>query len=306
MSLSSSPSKVFVHIGLPKTATTTLQYEFFPKFNNSNIVYVGLRTPRRQKQSLLFEYFDKAVRLGEDIEQANILLKSELQKRKSILVSDELCLVSHKEQGSWREKMARLHKLLSGCQHAILVTVREPAEASFSYYVQMYHNFRKVKTPFLSLVKDSEAMEIYHYGKLIHELERYFHRDCLHFIPFEKIINNDLGGFDMLFSYSKERKNDTLSSHRNFRPKDSKVVKRNYSRSLGSILDKFFPGTGALSLLPNPIKNKLMSVVKRLLGTQISKPFVIERPSDSEMQAIRQYLQDETAALKEFGVDYSN
>jgi len=70
MSLSSSPPKVFVHIGLLKTATTTLQHEFFPKFNNSKIVYIGLRTPRRQKQSLLFEHFDKAVRLGEDIEQA--------------------------------------------------------------------------------------------------------------------------------------------------------------------------------------------------------------------------------------------
>jgi len=149
-------------------------------------------------------------------------------------------------------------------------------------------------------------MEIFHYGKLIHELELYFNRDCLHFIPFEKIINNDLGGFDMLSSCSKERKNNTLRSHRNFRPKDSNVVKRDYSRNLGSILNKFFPSTGALSLLPDSMKNKLKPVIKNLYRLRINKSFVIERPSETDMQAVRQYLHNETAALKEFGVDYSN
>ena len=42
--------KLFVHIGLPKTATTTLQIEFFPELANGGIRYLGVFQPRSERE----------------------------------------------------------------------------------------------------------------------------------------------------------------------------------------------------------------------------------------------------------------
>jgi len=57
-------SEIYVHIELPKTATTTLQSHFYPKLPKDKVDSLGVHQPRGEKKEVLFDHFIQAVNGG--------------------------------------------------------------------------------------------------------------------------------------------------------------------------------------------------------------------------------------------------
>ena len=77
---------------------------------------------------------------------------------------------------TWRRKLANVAEFLARIDHRVLVTVRDPVEGMFSYYVELYHRFRSRGKSFEQVALYDEAMEIFHYDKLRKELDNLFPR----------------------------------------------------------------------------------------------------------------------------------
>lgn len=93
------PNRVYIHIGLPKTATTTLQLDYFPHVNNDKFQYLGVFQPRGQEvPDPLFTKVISAARLGNGLEEANQDLKERLNTgQRSIIISEEMLTVGSGE-----------------------------------------------------------------------------------------------------------------------------------------------------------------------------------------------------------------
>lgn len=188
------PDRVYVHIGLPKTATTTLQLDYFPHVNNDEYQYLGVFQPRGQEApDLLFTKVISAARSGGGLEEANRDLKERLNSgQRSIIISEEMLTVGNAEV-TWQEQLSNLSKILSGIDHRVLVTVREPVSAMFSFYVELYHRFQRKGKPFSELVLQDNDFAIYHYDTLLGVLSESFDPDRIHLQSFERLVKGDFG-----------------------------------------------------------------------------------------------------------------
>lgn len=180
--------RILVHIGLPKTATTTLQTQYFPTLTSGNSRYLGVLQPRERRQDELFRKLSNAVTVGLDIEGIHQELSRLLEAGVNIVVSEEMFTVSSSGGASWQMKLQRLASLLRGLDYAIMVTVREPVAGSFSYYVELESRYRPLGLGYVAAVKTDEAMQIFDYGKLLPALDGCFAPGRVFFKRFEDVI----------------------------------------------------------------------------------------------------------------------
>lgn len=168
--------KLIIHPGLPKTATTTLQFELFPAIVGSEWDYAGILQPRDTRdQNELFRAMYRAVVSGENIQSANSTLKSRLAER-PILISEEIFTASTVES-TWREKLDRLRQVTQGTDLSLLFTVREPRAAIFSNYVETIRNvYVGGNDPFSIETANEDRMAIYRYRTFFGVVEQLF--DC--------------------------------------------------------------------------------------------------------------------------------
>lgn len=188
----------------------------------------------------------------------------------------------------------------------IIVTVREPAEAMFSYFVQLYPRFRKLNMSFESLARNHESMEIFHYGKLIRELESNFCANAIRFFPFEKIVNNELIELSNEIICCEQKQQTFALGHRNSRRKDGKSVLRIEQRGFGSVISDWLAIMRVTTILPSPIKTLLKPLRARLDIFAFNKKSAVSQPSFTEVEQLRDELFVETQALERFGVSFND
>jgi len=133
--------KLLVHIGLPKTATTTLQVNVFKRLHEQgDINFLG-------RSSTLAEdsYFNPAEGIisqlskkknNAEIEALRCHLFSIMRPGLLNVLSEEAISLTHKEDHVVR--FENLATVFSGCDLTILLAVRNPMDFLFSYYVEMH------------------------------------------------------------------------------------------------------------------------------------------------------------------------
>lgn len=208
-------NKVYVHIGLPKTATTTLQVDYFPYVNNDEYQYLGVFQPRSQKvQEPMFRQIVSAIRLGNGIEDANQTLKRRLTAdKRSLIISEEMFVVGSEEL-TWQEQLYNLSKILSGIDHKVLITVREPVSAMFSFYVELYERFQKKEIPFSELALHDNDFRIYHYDNMLYVISKYFNLADVYLQRFESLAEADFRATsDFLENPAMEPNFSSLDNH---------------------------------------------------------------------------------------------
>ncbi|HAV13203.1 MAG TPA: hypothetical protein DCX06_06905 [Opitutae bacterium] len=181
-------AKLFVHIGLPKTATTTLQRDLFPVFCEANgWDYGGLRYPRNWNlsENSLYGAFMNGVYFGR-YELFSDQLSQRADPIRPVLLSDEMITVST-SRSTWKHNLENLKALLEGEDYRILVTLRPPVDAIFSYYLERYDYFKRAYGRFSEDLLKSEDMEIYRYSEFIPRLEANFDPDRLHYASIGQI-----------------------------------------------------------------------------------------------------------------------
>ncbi|PLX48489.1 MAG: hypothetical protein C0613_10735 [Desulfobulbaceae bacterium] len=296
-------SRVIVHIGLPKTATTSLQQDLFPRLVDESLLYLGVKQPRTShEQCQMFTNFYQAV-IGTGGGGVRQRIGEQLAAGRSVLVSEELLTVSQKGL-SWREKLKSLSTLLGDFEYKILVTVREPVTALFSFYVELYPWFSK-QGSFVNCALNDDYMRIYHYGELTDTLVKIFGKEKILVCRFEDIVAGNIAAlvkminprFSSCNTLTLGRQNSRLSegnriiTHHNFSLVD--LVRYPY-RKFG--LDKL----GFVALLKNAAE-PVTKMLRRASIAHVSVP----RPTSDDMELIRDRLRPENLIMKrEFQVGY--
>ena len=81
-------SKIFIHVGLPKTASTFLQNDIFPRLNN--VAYIGRPYTQENYAFNTLQYADNSLYASSTIRKEFDNIENEIAKGNPILISDEL------------------------------------------------------------------------------------------------------------------------------------------------------------------------------------------------------------------------
>jgi len=81
-------SKIFIHVGLPKTASTYLQDSVFPRLNN--VAYIGRPYTQENYAFNTLQYADNSLYTSSAIRKEIDNIENEIAKGNPILISDEL------------------------------------------------------------------------------------------------------------------------------------------------------------------------------------------------------------------------
>lgn len=206
--------KIYLHIGLPKTATTTLQSSFFPKVErNDGFIYVGVFQPRgTKKETRIYKSLCDAVYNGESSAFDNAIAL--MPENCKIVVSEEMFTVGQKSR-SWQENLKHLQAALVNYDYKILVTLRNPIDAVFSYYVEL-EDLRQSVPIFDSSLVDHPILSIFKFKDLDLFLEKCFSRERIFYCTFDDIISGNMRSIENFLDlpYSNKKWSFSKSNER--------------------------------------------------------------------------------------------
>lgn len=185
-------TQVYLHIGLPKTATTSLQAGVFNRLAPL-VDYIGVMQPRSIKQYEIFNDITTTLYSNEtDFELRCPVLAKNIKDRihaqqKPMLISEEMFTVDHNGL-TWQQKLGRLGKIFAEFKVAIIVTVREPVQATYSLYVELYQQIHNEFPTFLSFLWHANQAKIYRFEQLDLVLRNSFHLGTVNYFAFENLI----------------------------------------------------------------------------------------------------------------------
>lgn len=297
--------RFFVHIGLPKTATSTLQIDLFPAIITDAISYIGVDGLRREQyRTELYDLTLSAVKFQKDVEEVRALLAAQLNAGISLILSEEMLTVSHKAT-PWRQNLANLSLLLDGLDYALILTVREPVSAIFSYYVERYPYFAGRYADFTECALNDEAMQIYHYGKLLKEIDKWFARDRVFVYRFEDIIKNNGKEILKIISPAQYNTFEINLSKQNQRKRVGGFVYSRHSLTIPALIRRALLRVGIGDTKLIAILAKVVRPVTKLLDKIALRRIKVPYPSAEEMTDLRKALEQETNALTEYcGIRY--
>lgn len=193
-SVSGQPS-LYLHIGLPKTATTTLQLHGFR--DHPDLDYLGTHLPRILNQDPLFNLLSAYVMRGEgqvmDIRK-RLIARIESGSR-PLMISEENFIIgafdgypaSHPFSQTRAEKLSRLNDVIEGMDFLVLVSLRPFAASVFSAFVEYQEQWQQSNLSIVETVKTGDAMGMYRTAELRKELHTLW-SDKVVPIAFEHIV----------------------------------------------------------------------------------------------------------------------
>lgn len=133
--------RLFLHIGPPKSGTTSLQVAM-ENLDNATFLYGGVLQPRERPEITLANRLHVATVSDHPVDHKKPeLLLTELKHLidagKIVFLSEEMFMVTSGTV-TWEMKLAHLAKLLDGLPFTILVTLRDPLEGLPSLYQEIF------------------------------------------------------------------------------------------------------------------------------------------------------------------------
>ena len=191
--------QIYVHIGLPKTATTTLQTHAFQ--HHKGWAYLGTRTPRLLNADPTFKVLEAYVQRGEgSVSVVQEALAGRLEREgKPLMVSEENFSLGafqgypngHPLSETRAAKWARLVQALEPFRSLTLVSLRPFRASVFSAYVEYQEQWSKDGRSPVDLVKQGDVMGMYRTLTFREEVESHFGAG-VHALAFEDVIKGDV------------------------------------------------------------------------------------------------------------------
>ena len=284
-------AKLYIHIGLPKTATTTLQTDFFQLLDSKSIKYVGVRQPRSISADPEYDAFIKAIYQGTGIAEVREMFSRVLEGGTSLLLSEEMITVSQ-VGATWQDKLVNCAEILDGFDYKILVTVRDPVSAMFSYYVELISQYSFQKEGFVDIALHDEAMKIYHSNYFFNWLFGVFERERVCIVSFEDIIS---GKFSRLVSFFDGMNSSFQSislTNQNVKRTTDELVFTGRKRTPLMMVERWLDLRGWVKC-KKILKWRAFQPLLKLSGKLSLGEIVVRRPSDDERQYLCKELEEE-------------
>lgn len=184
-------NRVVVHIGFPKSGSSTLQHIFS---HNDKINFLGIirdhSTISLRKESKN-EFFFRFIRGVKNDYNEAIKIKQNLSKKKINVISDEDFISSHPI--NYKEKLTRLKKIFPDCK--IILVLRNPIDTVISW-----HNFHirgglnsdllKIEN-YLKSDRSFYVRDVIKFKERIMFLEQLFGKDNLNIINFDNLFKEN-------------------------------------------------------------------------------------------------------------------
>lgn len=185
-------ARVLLHLGLPKTATSSLQRNVLSVLDDDGrINFLGklLEQDYKTGEVIISNYRGKCIRdVAEGkvgISEGRVLLEEILDNEKLNVFSDEGIMVAYpgRDNLPLSDKFDNLKALFAGYDVQVVVTIREPVDYLYSLYVQLYPDFcskvAKVNTveKYVDLLlagNDRILFESFFYSHWLPEIESLF------------------------------------------------------------------------------------------------------------------------------------
>lgn len=320
-------NKLILHIGYPKTATTTLQNGLFLNLHqNGHINYLGRSKYSKTTQFKQANIFSRSLFKNNTLEENDIALSSELVN----LISEEtLTFPTFYKEKQFKRQLAnsfefpgkineKLKQFTSDIQ--IVVTLRSQQDLIYSLYATKYgafskdqHNDNPQKHIFdINNKIKKELFSIYDFSELLKKYAEFFGKDNVGILLFEdfkydkeyyinelsKCLNIDKSIINSNFSevhYRKSKKTDSGT-----------IVHFREKRLLGKAIKKFekyiFYKNRFNRLEDFYEKNKTVSKLKKRLT--INKNCVIPKLTNEQKNIILNEFKESNIKLaSEFGLD---
>lgn len=228
-------ARLYLHIGPPKTATTSLQ-SAFQEAEFDWLVYGGAFQPRENNAGSLAQRLHWFARGGQYNDSEVVKALDEIRKHlaagRSVMISEEMFLVEQRDCGFVR-KIDRLGRLLAEIPTTVLVTLRDPVDGLPSLYQELFKGLPVAeKLSFPRFCRGLRA-RCYDYA-LVHEVLRVAGFDDVRFLDFTHITSSVLP-IGRLFGPPAPRE-ATLAIGRS----NTSEKARNDSRALPSVTLKAF------------------------------------------------------------------
>ncbi|MCK2150075.1 sulfotransferase [Marinobacter alexandrii] len=160
-----------VHVGLHKTATTSLQKDIYPNIDEYDFIGRGFSNLKDQEELYLkiadFCFSSEEVDYSYELEIKNLIV--ERLRGSNLLLSEEWLTADYSEffgfEGAiWQKKLDRLSRLLRGIDHKIIVSLRDPVDGIFSQYCEFLTvGVDNYYTSFLDYALNSNDAKVYQY-----------------------------------------------------------------------------------------------------------------------------------------------
>lgn len=264
-------SDLVLHIGPPKTATTSLQH-FFMKLDLPDFCYLGVFQPRDGRRSLATEIYQHINALEHEPQREPELRESiaaHLQDNSVVVVSEEMILLEGRS-ASIEQKLSRLFDLVAPFHPTTTFCVRDAEEVCFSHFVEMYRRLpKKLQLSFEEFQK-SAYCDCFRYEQLYRKLGQIgFEKN--NFFPFSDLVAGNLTvqeilgierpGYDGKVCLTAE--NVTLSKNKELKVEMKKSVFENWvTKSLAVV-----PPV----LIKNPVCKLFRPPVRRLFHLMRSR-----------------------------------
>jgi hypothetical protein len=264
-------AKITIHIGLPKTATTTLQYEVFASPENRDIYLGKYESEQSDFHRMITAFLVGAI----PYKNARNTVEELAQSEGIYIYSNEMLTVDTDQK--WQTKISKLGMLMAGLDVQILVSLRKP-----SHHVQSVYAELKTTGGWSSLdafLTDTQAswfdpMEI---DKVLKDAG-FSPKLRVFYVEFETLIASN---FTVLTSLFPELYVPASLLERNARTKENGAI---ISRPIGiyDVVYGWAKQAGLLTIMPRGVKRYIGMLINRIPLLWSSK---IEPVNDKHMLA---------------------
>lgn len=184
----------FIHIGPPKTATSSFQ-RFFSDLREPDIYFESINHTECGSlylSSLRNTSFSEENRLS-----------SVISKKRNVIFSHENFLLDE-PQISWQKKMKRMFVRVNGLNPVIIIVLRKPSEGIRSFYQQWYDELDKNHISSINDLSNSNLCKIYNYEELESVLKQIGFKNII-YLSFKKLVSGRYHLKDLFDTNSKKQ-----------------------------------------------------------------------------------------------------
>ncbi|WFM70000.1 hypothetical protein [Halomonas sp. CKK8] len=189
--------RLYLHIGPPKSGTTSLQLAF-DKINHPQFVYGGVYQPRDRNAGSLANRLHQGLK-----EQESRLLQGVAEEVRSlvaqgnqVMISEEMLLLTQGPK-KWRKKLDDMRELFNDIPTTVIISLRDPLEGVPSLYQEIFSGLPLRYKINFSRFCESDIASCYDFDCVQKELSVIGYDD-IRFLSFDGIRKGNISSADLL------------------------------------------------------------------------------------------------------------